>query len=71
MPNWITSESPTIRPEQLRENIRKATELIRRPWYEGIKSWASCHHRTSAVASEAVAEQRPPKRRNERTDQLL
>ena len=31
MPNWITSESPTIRAEQLRENIRKPTELIRRP----------------------------------------
>jgi hypothetical protein len=31
MPHWITSESPTIRVEQLRENIRKPTELIRRP----------------------------------------
>ena len=31
MPNWITSESPTIRAEQLRENIRWPTELIRRP----------------------------------------
>jgi len=30
MPNWITSESP-IRAEQLRENIRKPAELIRRP----------------------------------------
>jgi len=30
MPNWITSESLTIRPEQLREHIRKDTELIRR-----------------------------------------
>jgi hypothetical protein len=29
MPNW-TSESLTIRPEQLREHIRKDTELIRR-----------------------------------------
>jgi len=31
MPNWIASESPTIRAEQLRENVRKSTELIRRP----------------------------------------
>jgi len=31
MRNWITPELPTIRPEQLRENIRKPTEFIRRP----------------------------------------
>jgi hypothetical protein len=30
MPNWIISEWLTIRPEQLREHIRKDTELIRR-----------------------------------------
>jgi hypothetical protein len=45
MPNWITSESQTIRAEQLRENIRKSANLICRPRYAGIKSWASCHRR--------------------------
>ena len=28
-----------------KKNIRKPTELIRRPWHEGIKSWVSCHRR--------------------------
>jgi hypothetical protein len=28
MPNWITSESPPIRPEQPRESIRKTADLI-------------------------------------------
>jgi hypothetical protein len=41
----ITSDLPTIRAEQLRENIRKPTELIRRPRHKGIKSWALCHRR--------------------------
>jgi len=31
MPNWITSESQTIRAEQLRENIRKPADLICSP----------------------------------------
>jgi len=28
---WAVSESPTIRPEQLRENIRKPSDLLCRP----------------------------------------
>jgi len=39
---------PTIRAEQLRENIRKPADLICRPWYGGVKSWASCHRRQAS-----------------------
>jgi hypothetical protein len=45
IPLYKTSESRTIWTEQLPEVIRKLADPICRPWYEGIKSWASCHRR--------------------------